>query len=66
MNRIIYNIFHKDKIPKTYDDPTGIILSPANPKKCLGNGEHIEYECCCDECDWYLACFPNWKKEMYK
>ena len=26
----------------------------------LGNGEHPGLECCCDACDYYLACFPDW------
>ena len=25
---------------------------------CLGNGEQ-GFECCCDECDYYLLCFPE-------
>ena len=36
-------------------------LTPSyHGENCLGNGEHPEYECCCDECDYYLACFPDW------
>ena len=27
-------------------------------KDCPGNGDH-EIECQCDECDYYLACFPE-------
>lgn len=46
-------------------DITGIILTPGNEgKNCSGNGEHMDnnrnlIECCCDECDYYLECFPN-------
>lgn len=45
-------------------DPTGVELSPGEPKKCLGNGEHVDdkgraIECCCDECDYFLLCFPE-------
>jgi len=29
---------------------------------CLGNGEH-EIECQCDECDYYLTCFPEYDKK---
>ena len=32
-----------------------------NGVDCLGNGEHEEVECCCDECEHYLTCFPDWK-----
>ena len=30
-------------------------------KECLGNGNWLGYECCCDECDHYLTCFPDWE-----
>lgn len=49
-------------------DVTGIILTPGNQgKDCLGNGEYIDennnlIECCCDECNYYLECFPNFIK----
>ena len=38
-------------------DITGIELTPKEPNICLGNGEQ-GFECCCDECDYYLLCFP--------
>ena len=31
---------------------------PGEPTVCLGNGEQ-GFECCCDECDYYLLCFPE-------
>lgn len=38
-------------------DVTGIILTPGNcGKNCLGNGERIKYECCCDESDYAMCC----------
>lgn len=40
-------------------DPTGAALKPGDPEHCQGNGEHPDFECCCDECDYYLACFPE-------
>lgn len=40
-------------------DPTGALLLPGYPEKCEGNGEHPDYECCCDACDYYLECFPE-------
>lgn len=43
-------------------DPTGATLLPGFPEKCEGNGEHPDYECCCDECDHFLKCFPEWEK----
>lgn len=29
---------------------------------CLGNGLYEGVECCCDECDYYLCCFSDWKE----
>ena len=52
-------------------DVTGVELTPGNfGKNCLGNGKHFDkngepIECCCEECDYYLECFPDWK-EMTK
>ena len=46
------------KIPKKVIDPTGVELTPGKPDICLGNGE-LEFECCCDECNYYLICFPE-------
>jgi len=45
-----------------YIDVTGTVLTPSfHGEKCLGNGLHPEYECCCDECEFYLICFPDWR-----
>ena len=46
------------KIQKKFLDITGIELTPGDPTACLGNGEQ-GLECCCDECDCYLLCFPE-------
>ena len=48
-------------------DVTGTPLTPSNQgSECLGNGEHPEYECCCDECDYFLICFPQYKDDYEK
>ena len=39
-------------------DITGVELTPGKPDVCLGNGEQ-GFECCCDECDYFLRCFPE-------
>ena len=39
-------------------DITGVELTPGEPADCLGNGEQ-GFECCCDECDCFLLCFPE-------
>lgn len=53
-------------------DVMGNILTPGNNGEyCECNGEHKNengklIECCCDECDYFLECFPDWKKKLYK
>ena len=39
-------------------DVTGVELTPGKPAVCLGNGKQ-GFECCCDECDYFLLCFPE-------
>ena len=46
------------KLSKKVRDITGTELTPGEPAVCLGNGEQ-GIACCCDECDYYLACFPE-------
>ena len=45
-------------IPRKVIDISGVELTPAEPDVCLGNGES-GFECCCDECDYFLLCFPE-------
>ncbi|MBE6638028.1 MAG: hypothetical protein E7616_01020 [Ruminococcaceae bacterium] len=45
-------------IPKKVLDITGVELMPGEPTVCLGNGTQ-GFECCCDECDYFLFCFPE-------
>ena len=47
-----------ENIPEKVIDITGIELTPGKPDVCLGNGKQ-GLECCCDECDYFLACFPE-------
>ena len=50
-------------IGREHLDPTGIKLTPSPyGRECLGNVEWPGYECCCDECDEYLVCFPDWQE----
>lgn len=52
-------------MPDMIDPSTGVELRPSfHGKDCPGNGEHEGIECCCDECDHYLTCFPDWKEMM--
>ena len=43
-------------------DITGIELTPGEPTVCLGNGLQ-GLECCCDECDYYLLCYPEFDEK---
>ena len=47
-----------ENFPKKVIDITGVELTPGEPDACLGNREG-GIECCCDECDYYLFCFPE-------
>ena len=39
---------------------TPYTLTPSfHGAECLGNGEWVGYECQCDECPYYLQCFPE-------
>ena len=41
------------------------ILTPSyHGELCRHNGENPHFECACDECDYYLACFPDWEEMM--
>ena len=50
--------YMSEKMNKKVIDITGVELMPGEPTICLGNGEQ-GFECCCDECDYYLLCFPE-------
>ena len=44
------------------------VLTPSyHGELCRHNGDNPDYEIACDECDFYLICFPGWKEmiEMY-
>lgn len=44
-------------------DPwTGAVLTPGDPERCAGNGKEDPMACCCDACNFFLACFPEWDK----
>jgi hypothetical protein len=42
-------------------DVSGVELTPGEPDACKGNGK-LGAECCCDECDYFLECFPAWEE----
>ena len=49
------------EIMKAMEEIPNEALTPSpHGQYCQHNGEHPGYECCCDECDFYLACFPDW------
>lgn len=55
-----YAIYKQLMTPDELLDPTGVKLTPSfHGRDCLGNGEWPGYECCCDECDFFQACFPE-------
>lgn len=41
------------------------VLTPSyHGEQCRHNGNNPDYEIACDECDYYLMCFPDWKDIM--
>ncbi len=46
-------------------DSSGAQLAPGDREHCQGNGEHEEFEICCDECDYFLLCYrgDEWKDQ---
>jgi len=46
-------------------DITNVELTPGEPTVCLENGEQ-GFECCCDECNYYLLCFPEFDPKNRK
>lgn len=56
-------------VPREIEDPTGVWLTPGKPNRCKGHhperGIEPFYEDCCDECEYYLLCFPDWWKAIY-
>ena len=39
------------------------ILTPSfHGEKCRHSGDQVGFELACDECDFYLVCFPDWKE----
>ena len=43
------------------------ILTPSfHGEKCRHNGENADYDIACDECDYFLICFPEWEEKFAK
>ena len=55
--------YMNESFPKKEIDVTGVELSPGEPDVCLGNGE-MGFECCCDECNYFLLCFPEYDVQI--
>ena len=58
-----WKCMNNNDIPKKTIDVTGVELTPGEPDVCLGNGEQ-GFECCCDECDYFLLCFPEFDPQI--
>ena len=44
------------------EEPEVTITPSYHGELCQGSGEDPAHECRCDECDYYLECFPDWKR----
>ena len=45
-------------------DPSGAVLAQGDLEHCQGNGKHEGFECCCDECDHFLECYPEHQADL--
>ena len=52
-------------VSKKAIDITGVELTPGEASVCLGNGAQ-GFECLCDECDYFLLCFPEFDPKNKK
>ena len=43
------------------EKPEEILTPSYHGENCRHNGKNPDYELACDECPYYLACFPDWK-----
>ena len=56
---------HYPHIGQEQLDLSNLKLTPSPyGRDCKGNGEWPGIECQCDECDYYLVCFPDWQERM--
>lgn len=39
-----------------------MLIPSYHGEDCPGNGDHPGIGCQCDECDYYLECFPDWEE----
>lgn len=57
---------HKPGVQPQYERKNLIVPESLTPgfhgKRCLGNGEHEGYECCCYECEHFYTCFPEYSE----
>lgn len=42
--------------------PTEILTPSPNGENCIYNGTNENYECACDECEYFLECFSKTDK----
>lgn len=45
-----------------HNDSEEILTPSYHGELCRHNGENPDYEIACDECDYYLFCFPDWEE----
>lgn len=61
--RILLPVYLRIFYPEPILDPTtGTMLQPSyHGQDCPGNGAHPDVECCCDECDYLMACWADYR-----
>lgn len=56
----------EDPIPTERDPGTGQLITPGYPKICLSSGTFPGFKRCCDECDYFLECYPECQVDVSK
>ena len=49
-----------------HSDTEEIVTPSYHGENCRHNGDNPDYEIACDECDFYLICFPDWEEILEK
>ena len=56
---------NKNRDDQYFDKENNIYLAPSHHgEQCPGNGKNKKIECCCDECNYFLLCFPDWREHV--
>ena len=54
-------------MPIEFFEEKEVELTPSEQgRECLGNGLHENISCLCEECDFFLTCYPEYEPKFKK